>query len=95
MIEEKNKYPWISFTLDLSRLPAHAWLWLGECVSKCRHIGQIPLLPQVRDELHKVYLSKGLHATTAIEGNTLSEQQVRQIVDSELRLEGPQQYLEQ
>ena len=91
----ENKYPWISFTLDLSGLPTHAWLWLGECVSKCRHISQIPLLPQVRDELHKVYLSKGLHATTAIEGNTLSEKQVRQIVDSELRLEGPRQYLEQ
>ena len=68
---------------------------LGECVSKSEHIRRTPLLPGVSEELHKVYLTKGVHATTAIEGNTLSEQQVRDIVDGKSKLPDSQKYLGQ
>ena len=32
------------------------------------------------DQMHRVYLAKGAQATTAIEGNTLSEDEVSEIV---------------
>lgn len=95
MTEISEKYPWISFKVDLRKIPFDVWMLLGECLSKCEHIKQIPLTPTVRDELHKVYLVKGVQATTAIEGNTLSENQVRQILDGKLQLADSKKYLQQ
>jgi Fic family protein len=46
-------------------------------------------------QLEVVYLSKGVHATTGIEGNTLSEEQVRQQIEKSLKLPPSQQYLQQ
>lgn len=43
----------------------------------------------------QVYLAKGFLATTAIEGNTLSEDEVRRILDHDLRLPPSRQYLQQ
>lgn len=54
-----------------------------------------PLQPNVAAELNRIYLSKGAHATTQIEGNTLSEADVRKRVDHDLPLPPSQQYLGQ
>lgn len=51
---------------------------LGEAASKCEHIAGVPLRPSVAQELHRLYLAKGALATTAIEGNTLTENEVLQ-----------------
>ena len=59
----------------------------------CNHIGQIPLLPEVSRELHQIYLAKGVLATTAIEGNTLSEEEVRKAIDGTLELPESRAYL--
>ena len=91
----EQTHPWINFSLDLSRAPAKLWMMLGECQSKCEHIAGVPLRPTTADELHKVYLAKGAQATTAIEGNTLTEEQVREHLEGRLRLPPSQQYLEQ
>jgi len=53
---------------------------LGEARSKVDHLSLALLKPAVADELHRVYLAKGAQATTAIEGNTLSEEEVEDIV---------------
>jgi len=42
-----------------------------------------------------IYLAKGVHATTAIEGNTLTEEQVRALAEDRLQLPPSQQYLKQ
>ena len=42
----------------------------------------------------QVYLAKGVLATTAIEGNTLSEEQVREVVDGTLALPPSREYLQ-
>ncbi|MET9729649.1 Fic family protein [Streptomyces sp. NPDC006458] len=68
---------------------------VGEAVSKLDHIAGVPLQPSVAAELNRVFLTKGAHATTQIEGNTLSEEQVRQRVDHELTLPPSQEYLGQ
>lgn len=90
----EGTHPWISFTLNLNELTARDWLLLGEADSKCAHLAGVPLMPEVAEELHRIYLTKGVHGTTAIEGNTLSEEEVRQIVDGELELSESQDYLE-
>lgn len=96
-ISEKllEKYPWISFEIDLRDIHYTAWMLLGQCVSKCDHIKKIPLMPSVSEELHKVYLVKGVAATTAIEGNTLTEEQVRNILEKKTKIEGSKKYLQQ
>jgi Fic family protein len=59
------------------------------------HIAGVPLNPSLRRRLHRLYLAKGVHATTAIEGNTLSEAQVQQAIDGSLRSMPSQEYLAQ
>jgi Fic family protein len=92
-----KKYPWISFELNLQEHPLSpkAWMQLGECCSKCDHIARVPVKPLIAEEMHKIYLAKGVQATTAIEGNTLSEAQVRQKIDGMLDLPPSKQYLGQ
>lgn len=47
----------------------------------CVHLAGVPLLPHVAQELSRVALVKGAQATTAIEGNTLSADEVAGILD--------------
>src|SRR5450830_129804 len=76
----KTSHPWISFKVDLSGTGAEFWILLGEARSKVEHLSLALLKPTVRDEMLRVYLTKGAQATTAIEGNTLSEAEVADIV---------------
>lgn len=88
-----ESHPWIDFRADLQSLPYTLWMQIGEAYSKCQHIKGVPLLPKIARRLYHVYLSKGVHATTAIEGNTLSEEQVRLRIEKKLELPKSQQYL--
>lgn len=88
-------HPWLRFTIDLKAAPATLWMLLGEAQSKCNHIAGVPLRPSVAAELHKIYLVKGVNATTAIEGNTLTEEEVRQRIDGRLELPPSKAYLQQ
>lgn len=89
----QDSHPWITFQIDLGRLTHDIWILLGEIGSKCEHISGVPLRPETAAELYKVYLSKGAHATTAIEGNTLSEEEVLRRVDGTLHLSKSREYL--
>ena len=95
LTDKVSKYPWLEFKVNLRDLSYSTWIQLGECLSKCEHISKIPLRPSTASEMHKVYLAKGVNATTAIEGNTLSEEQVRQIIDKKLELPPSRDYLKQ
>lgn len=59
-----------------------------------RHLTGTPLAPGIARELAAVYLVKGALASTAIEGNTLTEEEARQIYDGNRRLPPSQQYLQ-
>ncbi|MFD7444375.1 Fic family protein [Streptomyces sp. NPDC059909] len=92
----EQTHPWITFNLNLERdLNEKCWLLLGESISKLDHIAGVPLQPDIAAELNTIFLSKGAHATTQIEGNTLSEEQVRRRVDHDLDLPPSQEYLGQ
>lgn len=95
MPDTMNAFPWISFQLHLEQLTYADWLLLGDAQSKCEQIKGEPLLPETREQLQRIYLAKGVQATTAIEGNTLSEEQVQQHIAGELRLPPSQEYLAQ
>lgn len=91
--EYLRTHPWLKFSLDLQQAPPKLWMLLGEAKSKCEALGRIPIPPHVAEELHRVYLVKGVQGTTAIEGNTLSEEQIRKILDGKLELPPSQEYL--
>jgi Fic family protein len=55
----------------------------------------VPLRPTTAKALHQLYLAKGVAATTAIEGNTLSEQDVLEAVEGHLTVPPSKQYLKQ
>ncbi len=90
-----KKYPWLTFNVDLKSLSPRSWIQLGECVSKCVHISRIPLQPSFAEKMHLIYLSKGIRGTTAIEGNTLTEREVKQRIQKQLELPLSKKYLGQ
>ena len=92
-VEYQRTHPWITFELDLRDLPARFWMLLGDACSKCEYIVGIPLLPETAERLHRIYLESGARATTAIEGNTLSEEEVARLARGELDLPPSREYL--
>jgi Fic family protein len=89
----EETHPWIDFRVDLHPAPAELWMLLGEARSKIAHIAGSLLNPEVAREMHNVYLTKGILATTAIEGNTLSEEEARRRIEGELELPPSREYL--
>ncbi|MFI6332956.1 Fic family protein [Micromonospora chersina] len=91
----ESTHPWITFRLNLGDLGWKTWLLLGEAESKCQHVAGVPLRPQIARELYLIYLSKGIHGTASIEGNTLSEDEVLKRVTGDLPLPPSRAYLGQ
>lgn len=88
-------HPWIKFQLDLQELGPIAWMALGECTSKATHLRKAPLAPEVAKQLQMLYLAKGVLATTAIEGNTLTEEEVLRRLNGETVTPKSRRYLQQ
>lgn len=89
-------YPFLSFKFDTKTLQANTWLAFGEAMSKCEHLAGVPLKPKAAQDLSSIYLRKGVQATVAIEGNTLSDDEVQRIVDKgTANVPESRQYLEQ
>jgi cell filamentation protein, protein adenylyltransferase len=89
----EQTHPWLRFRIDLSNAPPRFWMLLGEVRSKIEHIAGSPLKPETAERMHSLFLAKGVHATTAIEGSTLTEEQAKQIIEGKLVLPPSQQYL--
>lgn len=89
----EETHPWLTFTLDMTRASAPLWMLLGEARSKIEHISESPLKPSVSEQLLLVFLAKGILATTAIEGNTLNEEDALKLVEGTLKLPPSQEYL--
>lgn len=82
-LEYTSTHSWIKFELDMREVSFALWLLLGAAESKCKHLAGIPLRPQKQDELNRISLTKGIRATTAIEGNTLSEADIGKIAQGQ------------
>jgi Fic family protein len=90
-----RSHPWIDFCSPVGALQPTFWLHVGAAESKCVHIARSPLKPDLAERLHQTSITKGARATTAIEGNTLTEEQVSQAVRGELEVPPSQEYLKQ
>ena len=81
-----ESHPWITFeATDFNDLQPKTWMLLGEARSKCEHLAGTPLRPSVARHLRRIALVRGAQATTAIEGNTLTEDQVEGILRRHLQ----------
>ena len=58
------------------KLEARTWLLLGQAQAMIKALGALPMQPEDAYELHAASMAKGIHGTTAIEGNRLSEERV-------------------
>lgn len=93
--EYERTHPWLTFRVDLRPLTVDMWMLLGETRSKIEHLSLALLRPETADEMNRMYLAKGAHATTAIEGNTLSEGDVLEIIEGRHETPPSQEYLVQ
>jgi cell filamentation protein, protein adenylyltransferase len=91
--EYEKTHPYLTFDLKLHDPNASLWLLLGEAKSKSAHIARTLLHPRRARELMQVFLAKGVLATTAIEGNTLSEDEARRVIEDRSDLPPSKQYL--
>ncbi len=72
-----SSHPWIDFLTHSDKYAAKTWLLLGEASSKIEHLSRAALRPDIAQKLLQITLIKGIQATTAIEGNTLSEREIQ------------------
>lgn len=85
-------FPHISFAKEWTITEETAFL-LGRCEAMMQIISDTPIDPNYRESLYLVSLRKGARATTAIEGNTLSEEEVMRIQEGQ-HLPPSKEYLE-
>lgn len=86
-------YPHIQFRRHWDLTPDILY-YLGQCSSIIYAIADIPLPPERYAELMHISLTKGAQATTAIEGNTLTEEEIAQIERGEADLPPSKAYQE-
>lgn len=89
----ERTHPWLKFALDLRDLTYVTWLHVGKTVSRTEQIAGAPLDPEATKQLDAMYLAKGALATTAIEGNTLTESEALDYLEGRLVLPPSRQYL--
>ncbi len=87
-----DKYPHIMFKKHWS-LSEESIYRMGQSECIVQSIASMPLMPETRKKLLIVSLKKGARATTAIEGNTLSEEDIDKIAAGE-KLSPSKEYLQ-
>jgi len=91
----EETHSWITFdATEINELDPRIWMELGEARSKCEHIAGAPLQPAVAQQLYQVTLVKGAQATVAIEGNTMTVEQVEGIYRGEYKAPTSRAYQE-
>jgi Fic family protein len=71
-------FPHISFKRDWE-ISSNSYYYLGQIQAIIKAISYTPIMPNYRDQLLRISLQKGAQATTAIEGNTLSDEEISKI----------------
>ena len=84
--EYERTHPWITFRFDPQEIGPRLAALLGQAVARCEQIADVVLPPETVRELDTLALVRGVRATTAIEGNTLGEAQVRAQIEGRLEL---------
>lgn len=88
-----REYPHIQFRRHWS-LSEKTLVELGQCSAIIVAIANVPITPEQHARLLSISLTKGARATTAIEGNTLTEEEVEAIQEGNSALPPSKQYQE-
>ena len=80
-----GSHDFISFPPILDHMSPRIWLLLGEVQASIQVLHAMPMHPEDAQYLLTTYLAKGLHGTTAIEGNSLTEREVQLLVHGDAR----------
>jgi len=75
-------YPHLGFRKNWT-LTFKSQFLLGQCDALVLAINNTPIMPQHYQELMNVSLIKGAQATTAIEGNTLTNEEIKKMMEGE------------
>lgn len=78
----RSKYPNLPFKINWE-LTQKSISYLGQCEAYVKAISNTPIMPEHADNLRHVAFNKGAQATTAIEGNTLTEEEVDKVSGGE------------
>ncbi len=71
-------YPHLQFKVQWD-LDKECWLLMGQAIAYLKAINNTPIIPQYYSELMNVALIKGAQSTTAIEGNTLTDEDISKV----------------
>lgn len=74
-------HPWITFRFNVDRLRPETWVLLGEAASTWEHLAGSAMPPDFAKRLNLLSLERGAYGTASIEGNTLTEAEVRAIIE--------------
>lgn len=75
-----DSHEFIRFPPYEVKLTPSLLMLLGEIQAELNQIAKIPISPQEQHRLKILYFARAVHSTTAIEGNTLSEDEVLRII---------------
>lgn len=75
----QREYPHLLFKKQWT-LSDKSLLIIGQCEAYIRAINNTPILPQYYQDLMRIALMKGAQATTAIEGNTLTDEEIQKMM---------------
>ncbi len=89
----EKTHPWMSFSINLAKAPARLWVMLGECMSLCEFIADVPLGPGDEKDLQELFLTQSSLYSTSLDGNTLTEEEVRSLLFGDLEVPPSKQYL--
>ena len=63
------------------RLPATTWVLLGQAQAKCAQIDATEISPEAKSKLQSLYLSMGAQGSVAIEGSSLTVEEVQELAE--------------
>ena len=92
-MQTATTHPWITFTLDLRQAPPNFWMLLSDACAKCEFIADMPIPPNDKTDLIRTLFERSALASAAIEGNTLSAEEVTLLANGELELPPSKEYL--
>ncbi len=90
-----STHGFIRFPPNIQYMSPRVWLLLGEIQARIEHIKQLPIPLDDSNMLRQIYLTKGVHSTTAIEGNSFSEEEVAKIINKEMKAPPSREYQQQ
>lgn len=89
----EQTHPWVSFRLDLRKVPASVWLLLGRTAALGERLGGAPLPPGEARERDRRTLAEGVLASAALDGNTLGREEALLLLEGRFDPPNAQRYL--